>query len=493
MNRKKYFAIINGSKKGIFYDEWDNVKPYVSGYPNAVYKGFMSRTAADEYVSSFNKSVKDTASDADVIDKIAKLGSKDVIAFVHGGYKNDIEKNKSERYSYGVILFTKQNNKVLENHLFNSFSDEEGLSIESVSGGLKGVMDAISWAIKYNFSLIDIYYDYDGIEKWANGTWKAKNSLTQSYINYIDANKEKITISFSKVSTETEIKYDEKAKKLAENTLKEKKYKTNKDGSIYIQGLDNAKWNTISNKLVSELGPQLAVQRKEYLQYPQIIFLLNKDKVTITLYDDAAYIQGSSSKLFDKIFSVATLELDSSQDVLENLNHYHNLDISAEELDEEYSKQMPNASVKEKDPKVILTLKNAVYNTLLTGYKPDYTDLIYPVARIMEHYLHSMLTKGGVETEKVGKNKVVRNNFGYFDDKNKDGEYSVNSNKVKENLSINQCNLLNQIYNWYHNNRHEMFHWNKESGDTTVIPNMVEARDKIYEGEQLIERYYDIF
>lgn len=127
------------------------------------------------------------------------------------------------------------------------------------------------------------------------------------------------------------------------------------------------------------------------------------------------------------------------------------------------------------------------------GVIPDYTDLIYPVARIMEHYLHSMLTKGGVETEKVGKNKVVRNNFGYFDDKNKDGEYSVNSNKVKENLSINQCNLLNQIYNWYHNNRHEMFHWNKESGDTTMIPNMVEARDKIYEGEQLIERYYDIF
>jgi len=39
--------------------------------------------------------------------------------------------------------------------------------------------------MKSNKKKITIYYDYQGIEKWANGEWKAKKRLTKEYVEFI--------------------------------------------------------------------------------------------------------------------------------------------------------------------------------------------------------------------------------------------------------------------------------------------------------------------
>ena len=35
-------------------------------------------------------------------------------------------------------------------------------------------MYAVQWAIKNGYHNLELRYDYEGIEKWAQGEWKAK-------------------------------------------------------------------------------------------------------------------------------------------------------------------------------------------------------------------------------------------------------------------------------------------------------------------------------
>jgi len=53
MTKNKFYAVVRGTKPGI-YDSWygeDGVEVQVKGFPNALYKGFKTRTEAEEWYS----------------------------------------------------------------------------------------------------------------------------------------------------------------------------------------------------------------------------------------------------------------------------------------------------------------------------------------------------------------------------------------------------------------------------------------------------------
>ena len=56
--------------------------------------------------------------------------------------------------------------------------------MHNVAGELEGAKRAIDYAIKENAASIDIYYDYQGIESWANGFWKTNKPATKAYAAY---------------------------------------------------------------------------------------------------------------------------------------------------------------------------------------------------------------------------------------------------------------------------------------------------------------------
>lgn len=507
----KYYAIKSGYRTGIFYDTWDNVKQYVNGYPNAEFKGFSNQKDADDYMATDKKaeSHNDSINNNLIEQEIENMDADEVIAFVDGSYKNNLEGKHPEKYGYGAIILTKPENQVLRNELYNSAFDPEGLELRNVAGELLATEEAIKWVKKMKkFKKMHIYYDYEGIEKWVNGDWQARNKRTEEYKDFVK--RQTIEFKFTKVNSHTGIDYNEQADKLARNSLEGAAYKTHKDGSVYIKGLPNDKWEKIVENAGEQFGKDIEIKKTEKNHNKQVIFKGATNTVTVTIYyPSSAYIQGSSSKLFDKIFEFAYDELESDTDAIINLNQYHNLNISPEEVDVKYKQQLPQASIKEDDIKVINTLKNAVYNTILTGYKPDYTDLVSPIDRIMEHYLHSMFGKAEIDTEKVshkenGDISSARTYLNYFklvDDKfvldptrrelGIKGKDPIDE-KLKK-LNCAQKKLIEKIYNWYNSNRHEIFHWNKESEDTPFITNMTEARDKIFEGEKLIEEFYKLF
>ena len=99
--------------------------------------------------------------------------------------------------------------------------------------------------MKSNKKKITIYYDYQGIEKWANGEWKAKKRLTKEYVEFIKDKKRLLSIKFVKVPAHSGIKLNEEVDALAKSSLLIKGHKTYEDGSIYFVGYKTEDWEAI--------------------------------------------------------------------------------------------------------------------------------------------------------------------------------------------------------------------------------------------------------
>ena len=65
-----------------------------------------------------------------------------------------------------------------------------------------------------------VYYDYEGIEKWCTGAWKANKSGTKAYREYYRKISGQLKISFHKVRGHSGDTYNEMADKLAKKALK---------------------------------------------------------------------------------------------------------------------------------------------------------------------------------------------------------------------------------------------------------------------------------
>ena len=84
--------------------------------------------------------------------------------------------------------------------------------MRNVSGEILGCLKAIQYAIDHHYEAICIYYDYEGIEKWATGLWKANKEQTQN-----------IDIYFQKVLAHSGDYYNEVADGLAKKAVGIKK------------------------------------------------------------------------------------------------------------------------------------------------------------------------------------------------------------------------------------------------------------------------------
>lgn len=212
---KKYYAVAKGKTPGI-YLTWNDCKAQVDGFSGAVYKGFATVQEAEEFVvrygeSSFVKAAdkqKNIQSDDDNTESIST--DTHLVAYVDGSYEHSMR-----QYAYGCVLVLAEDTVTLN----GSGNEEDYVSMRNVAGEILGSEHAIQWAVEHGYSSITIYYDYEGIEKWANGIWKANKIGTQRYKEFVAKQREKIDISFSKVAAHTGVKYNEMADQLAKAAL----------------------------------------------------------------------------------------------------------------------------------------------------------------------------------------------------------------------------------------------------------------------------------
>ncbi|MFW6025325.1 MAG: viroplasmin family protein [Candidatus Woesearchaeota archaeon] len=211
-----YPTIVEGELKGIF-TSWDECKEYVHGIKG---KKFYKKTnnieevirllrengATDEDIkieldknqfayneSIFKENVNTNVKSSNKSKKeIIEIKTKDkYCAYVDGSYNK-----KTNTYGYGLVIV--YNNEIVyeEN---DSGNDAEVARMFQVGGELLGATRAIAFAVENGFEDIIVFYDYKGIECWANEDWRTKKLATIKYKKDYDMMKKLVNIKFVKV------------------------------------------------------------------------------------------------------------------------------------------------------------------------------------------------------------------------------------------------------------------------------------------------------
>lgn len=498
MAKKKYYAVRIGKVPGI-YSTWDQCKEQTEGVSGAQHKAFSTLAEAEQYIQGTtetdsvitqnNIEVPCEDLNAQVENRIAILAEDEIVAFVDGSY--DVTEEKS---AFGVIIFSHDGNKDILYKSFIKGLGEEFISLRNVAAELEGVKEAINWAIKYNKKKIAIYYDYEGIEQWATGQWKAKKTITKDYVRFIEEKKSFLEIEFIKVSAHSGVKFNEEVDAIAKNALLAKGHKTYNDGSVYFVGYGLKDWETIvqfineeNSGLAEETISPIDISIEKVGTRDKIKIEQSNNTVTINCYKNSkSYVQGKQTVLFQKIITTAIELLGSKQQVIETLNSYHALTLRTDEVENRFEQLLPH--YRKETEKHYSNLLSAVYNTMLTGYMPDYTCLVTPIFRAYEYYLHRIL---GDTMQLDTETDNGKNNFAFFS-KNAAGLYECN-NKNKNLLSPPQLNYLNLLYTKYNGVRHPYSHWSANDVETAVIMDIATARQILLDGLNLIDKYYTLF
>lgn len=191
---KKYYAVRKGRVPGI-YSTWDECKEQVTEFKGAEFKSFKLLEDAENYMNNTSKTT-DTQSDA--------------VAYVDGSYSKELN-----MFSYGAVLF--YNGEKYE--FCKAFSDPELISMHNVAGEIKGSEFVMQYCIDNNIKSVDIFYDYEGIEKWCTGEWKTNKSGTQNYKHFYTEASKNLKVKFIKVKGHSGDEYNDLADALAKSAL----------------------------------------------------------------------------------------------------------------------------------------------------------------------------------------------------------------------------------------------------------------------------------
>ena len=217
MAKKKVYAVKKGKMTGLF-DTWEKCREAVHGCPGAEFKGFATEEEASAYLgcgADASETDGDSSDRKKGLKKETEQGRKEegLAAYVDGSFDQSVGK-----YAFGCILLIPGGGELW---ISGSGDNPDSLAIRNVAGEMLGAMHAVQWAVRNGYDFLKIYYDYEGIEKWASGIWKAKNTLTQKYAQYMRNNSRKLCISFQKVRAHTGDHYNEQVDKLARGALTE--------------------------------------------------------------------------------------------------------------------------------------------------------------------------------------------------------------------------------------------------------------------------------
>lgn len=233
-----YYAVKVGKTPGI-YENWEDCKKQVHGFPGAIFKKWKTKEEAERYlekktevfsetngecVSLFSdskrkstKKKKEEAVSEDALQEaLFQKYPAEAIAFVDGSYQKE-----SGTYGYGVVFFlrkelTAQKGRIEEK---GSGTEEAYRKMRNVSGEILGACRAVEIALQYGLHSLCIFHDYQGISSWATGEWKCNKEKTKAYRKFMQDAEKKIKLEFVKVPAHSGIYFNELADRLAKEAV----------------------------------------------------------------------------------------------------------------------------------------------------------------------------------------------------------------------------------------------------------------------------------
>lgn len=479
---KKYYAVRKGVRTGIF-TTWKECEEQVKGYSGAEYKSFTNEEDAKSYIGLSISGVES------IVKGTGKVGTK-LISYVDGSYDDN-----QKAFSYGAVIF--YNGK--EEHLSEKFTTPDLISMRNVAGEIEGAKKVMRYCIENNIEVADIYYDYEGIEKWCTGEWRTRKSGTKSYKEYYDSIKDKVEITFVKVKGHSGNKYNDLADKLAKSALglidvpESIKQHENDMVAMGINGGDlEAIFELLREDLdtlqidkcvvpYSTMAFNLSITIPS-IQYLRAVYYANEKKL---------WLQGKREELFNEL-SKYIIELLEFEEVPKFLNTIHNLSLSRNLIEDDFDIYLLAAKESvENNKKLNNYLHQAVYNLRISGNVYNATFLVEPAMRSLEAVLKMAFNGNNIPIRKEGSN---RDTFFAFK-KNDKGFYELKEEFVSDSHSDDLLNCLADLYNHYYNHRHTLYHWDNPNDDpdtTRIIESVNEAHTLIKDTLRKINNFYKL-
>lgn len=475
---KKYYAVRKGLIPGI-YTSWEECQQNINGYPGSEHKSFSTREEAEAFLNNKDFSNEDTTKRI--------YSSSEAVAYVDGCFNED-----TNEYSCGVVIFYDGG----EEHLSEKFNDPDLATMRNVAGEIEGAKRAIKFCIDNKIKSIDIFYDYEGIEKWCTGAWKANKPGTIEYKKYYNSVKDILRITFVKVKGHSGDTYNDLADSLAKAAVGIGEPLNNisvRSNGIVANGIKKEDLESVFELLKEDfLDLKLSSKKIPYAnQYELEIMNPNRQKLTITLYEEKKkiWISGRQEDLFNRLtlYLVELLEID---EIPNFLNTIHSTNIDKDVVESEFRMLFPNSH--DKLPKDLLRyLHQAVFNLHVSTnvYVANY--LVEPAIRPLEGILKMALKNNGIPIRKKG---LDHDSFFVFKEI-ADEKYKLREEFVSETHSKNLLNYLAKCYTYYHKNRNTLFHWDdptKQNDTTRILNTIEEAVPIIRDAIALIDEYYTI-
>lgn len=213
MSKKGFYAVKVGEHTGV-YDNWDECRSVVNGFKGAKYKRFDTWQQANDYVNGDETTDKAEVPHGDKkwMDEsdVTFLKNDEAIAYVDGSF-NPLTKE----YGYGCVLLTVRGKQIFS----GKGNREDMIKYQNVSGELTGAYIAINEAVKQGIKTLYLHYDYDGVEKWITGKWKAKSNVAKYYVEYFEIMKSYLQVDFTSVYGHTGIPLNEEVDLLAKQAV----------------------------------------------------------------------------------------------------------------------------------------------------------------------------------------------------------------------------------------------------------------------------------
>ena len=202
----KFYAVKKGKKTGIF-STWDECKEQVTGFKGAVYKSFKTLSEAVAFLER----------NEEKIENIEEVDG--VYAYIDGSFDR-----VSGIYGSGVVIVD-GDKKYEYKHAGNR---EDYAQLHNVAGELEAAKFVMWYAVDKKIKEITLFYDYQGIEAWAVGDWKANLPYTQDYVKFYNKVKMAVKVNFVKVKAHTGIELNEVVDKLAKEAIEQFKKENTK-------------------------------------------------------------------------------------------------------------------------------------------------------------------------------------------------------------------------------------------------------------------------
>lgn len=452
MAKTKFYAVKEGHTTGIF-TSWEECKVAIEGYPKSIHKSFSTIDEAKAFLVGDDIYKKQVEED---------LANGYAVAYTDGSY--DATTN---RYAYGICIFDKEGN---ETSLCNVVNYPPFASSRNIAGEIYGVLTALDWAVSNGYEKIKIYHDLESISKWATGEFDANSDIAKYYIKQLnDKFKDCITYEFIKVKGHSNNPYNEKADQLASSALKGERKMIKGAHSFSVSNFEKSDIETII-ELIMEENPEAKTERKIILGGEQIKLSFGKSNTMIKMYNNRKLlVQGKPNAAYQIVFTYIS-ELLGEKRIIPLAKQAYRIKVDVSTVEGNFNNLCPNIP-DTYNANIRTLIRQAIIN--LNGYfeAEEYGQYAFPALRAMEGHIKLLFSNQGV---------TIGRGFEQFDGNPSVGfvlkpEFSI---PAPFNKNIQDC------YNFYHRNRHKIFHFGDMIGttDNTMIISTKEDADTIIRG-----------